>query len=51
MLEMKAVLATIFLNFRIESVEKVEDVVPIVDLILRPLSGLKVKLYARSQSL
>uniref|UniRef100_A0A1B6E6L3 Cytochrome P450 n=1 Tax=Clastoptera arizonana TaxID=38151 RepID=A0A1B6E6L3_9HEMI len=51
MMELKSVLSMIFYNFRVESSEKVDQLLPLSDLILRPKSNsLKVRLYPRTLS-
>uniref|UniRef100_A0A1B6CLP6 Cytochrome P450 n=1 Tax=Clastoptera arizonana TaxID=38151 RepID=A0A1B6CLP6_9HEMI len=50
MMEMKTILAKTLLSFRIESVKKFKEFIPVADVILRPKSNeLNVKLYPRQQ--
>lgn len=49
MLEEKSVISTILRHFRIETLERLEDITLMNELILRPESGLKVKLFLRDQ--
>ncbi|XP_039277936.1 cytochrome P450 4C1 [Nilaparvata lugens] len=47
LLEEKTVLSSILRKFRVESTEKQEDICLIMDLVLRPESGVKIKMYPR----
>ncbi|KAI5735236.1 hypothetical protein M8J77_016046 [Diaphorina citri] len=47
LLEEKCVLASILRKFKVISLEKLDDVTIMIDLILRPASGVKVKLEPR----
>nr|AYA60069.1 cytochrome p450 C71 [Laodelphax striatellus] len=46
-LEEKTIISSILRKFRVESTEKQEDICLMMDLVLRPESGVKVKLYPR----
>ncbi|KAG8332923.1 Cytochrome P450 4C1 [Homalodisca vitripennis] len=48
LLEEKTVISSVLRNFKVESLERLEDINLMNELILRPESGLKVKLYPRS---
>ena len=47
MMSQKVVLSSIFRNFCVESVEKLEDMVLLGELVLRPRDGIKVRLIRR----
>ena len=47
MMEEKVVMANLLRNFRIESVDKREDIVMMTEVILRPRDGLRVRLIPR----
>lgn len=47
LMEEKTVLSYILRNYRIKSVERMEDLTLMIDLILRPESGIKVRLEPR----
>lgn len=47
LLEEKTIISSILRKFRVESTEKQEDICLMMDLVLRPESGVKVKLYPR----
>lgn len=49
-LEEKMVISTVLRNFRVESVQKPEEVVLMAELILRPEKGLLVKLFPRNST-
>ncbi|XP_068081668.1 cytochrome P450 4c3 [Anabrus simplex] len=46
-MELKVVLSTILRNFRIESLDKTEDITVLMELILRPKNPLRIKLHPR----
>ena len=45
LMEEKVILSSIFRNFFIEAMEKLEDLVVMIELITRPRDGFKVKLH------
>lgn len=47
LLEEKSVISAVLRNYRIEALERREDLVLLGELILRPKDGLRVKLTAR----
>lgn len=47
MLEEKCVIATVLRNYKIESVDRREDLILLGELILRPKDGLTVKVTPR----
>lgn len=49
MMSQKVVLSSIFRNFHVESVEKLEDMVLLGELVLRPRDGIKVRLIRRTK--
>nr|CAQ57674.1 cytochrome P450 [Nilaparvata lugens] len=49
LLEEKTILSSILRKFRVESTEKQEDICLMMDLVLRPESGVKIKMYPREQ--
>jgi Cytochrome P450. len=46
-LEEKAVLASVLRKYRVEAVDRREDLILLGELILRPKDGLKVKIFPR----
>ncbi len=48
LMEEKTVLSYILRNYKIHAVEKMEDLTLMIDLILRPESGIKVRLEPRT---
>lgn len=48
-LEEKIVISTVLRQFRIETVDKLEDINLMNEIILRPEAGVRVKLYPRHQ--
>ncbi|CAG7722152.1 unnamed protein product, partial [Allacma fusca] len=49
MMEEKIVLANIFRNFKVESVQKPEDVTVMMEVVTRPKDGLKVRIIPREE--
>ncbi|XP_066264992.1 cytochrome P450 4V2-like isoform X3 [Branchiostoma lanceolatum] len=47
LMEEKAILSSIFRHFRIETTQQRDDLKPLGELILRPESGVKIKLFRR----
>ncbi|KAK6630020.1 hypothetical protein RUM44_005755 [Polyplax serrata] len=47
LLEEKVVLSNLIYNYKFESVEKIDEVVKVPELILRPLSGIKLRITKR----
>ena len=47
MMELKVIMATLLLNFNIESTQKREDVKPNPGLVLQPSTGIWAKLTSR----
>ena len=47
LLEEKVVLAQLIRKFRIESIDKRDDIVLMTEVILRPRDGLRVRLHPR----
>lgn len=47
MLEEKAVVSTILRKYRVESVDRREDLTLLGELILRPKDGLRIKIFPR----
>lgn len=48
-MEEKIVISTVLRQFRIETVDKLEDLKLMNEIILRPETGVQVKLYPRHQ--
>ena len=48
MYEEKVILSNLIYNYRFESVGKLEDVIKIPELVLRPKNGIPVKVYKRN---
>lgn len=49
LMEEKIVISTVLRQFRIETVDKLEDIKLMNEIILRPETGVQVKLYPRHQ--
>ena len=50
LMEEKTVLSKIIRSFEIESVDSIEQVKPVIEIITRPKNGIRVKLHQRVEN-